>query len=258
MRLRPQVPILPTFGFVQLQKVLLEVVLSIKRQSSKFAYSIFKFKAAVSALLRLPSIKTIGVLFDVLTMKLILGGLEICAKHREAVEKSASLQTLRDKIMIHENYLDYVHVKLHVSRNNEKRIDNEIERLDWLGIQRMEIATASCQNHAMGHCRNVICRIVHAMEERCDPRKDPAWWIDFVTSKTPKDIEWRAKTNVLQLQQGDPPCHLDISDLRTKLSVEIPNALILDDIFGIVHRRKVYKGDEYAHEEEVLSYAEED
>lgn len=237
---------LNSVAFGNIRKIYIEVV-SPQRRVRKYAFTLSDFRTAVKTLLKLPSLQQIDTVIDVPSVLACLPtkGPSPCRRHGNEIGNL--VQKFRKDLI--RNWGGYYYFRLPVTQEARLQAYTQITQEFPSLSTSINLNLAFCPDHALGFCDEMICRLLHAIEELCqDPHGHPAECLFFFEHPSPATSTWTPNTTIWRLGNGDFPTIVDITDLRAKQPDSksmVSNRLRRDDsLFKDMYLRKEDTDDE--------------
>ena len=204
----------------EIRRVLVEVIHP-DRGSCSYAFKQAQLLGAVPLLLRLPSLEVIDLCIDASSLRdcIPIDREGFCEKHKTEIKESKVLSELAEGL--DENHAGYLHFRIHASyeamlRTHDKVV-SEFPSLREKGNNSLN----PCDNHLLGLCEKITCRLLHAIDEMCQnycarPTMRLYFFEEAIT-------EWNKNTSIWIPEEAQLPLVVNVMDLSGTS----------DDVYGL-------------------------
>ncbi len=193
----------------QMRKVLLEVIHP-SHEASSFAFDHAQFVKVMPQLLGLPALEYIDLSIDAPSLRdcISIDREGYCQEHRNRIAGSEILRRLARTL--DQNWAGYMHFRLHLTHEAEVRTYKRvIARFRYMRDRGNTLNP--CDEHLLGQCKTITCRLLHAIEEVCQPQHRPGLWLYSFKRRIAK---WNEESTIWEPDALFFPVVVSLMDLK--------------------------------------------
>ncbi len=166
-RLRPgAISRLEASACKQIRRVLLEVIYP-DRGASSYTFNLTQLFEVMPQFLRLPSLEEMNICIDAPCLRdcIPIDRKGYCQEHRKQISDSKVLCGLAEGL--NENWAGYLHFRCHLTHKAMLRTHEVVATAFPSLREKGNNSLNPCDDHSLGQCENITCRLLHAIEEMC-------------------------------------------------------------------------------------------
>jgi len=215
----------------EIRRVFLEVVHP-DRGASSYAFNVTQLLEAMPQLLRFSSLEVVDVCIDAPCLRdcIPIDREGYCEEHKKLISDSKILTKLANSL--NENYAGYLHFRFHLNDEAMLRTHETVVSKFPSLREKGNNSLRPCDNHLLGQCEYITCRLLHAIEEMCQNKwARPAMRLYFFEESI---SSWNEDTSIWR-SQGELPLVVNLMDMKRGVSEDRQRLKSDGDLFDVLY-----------------------
>lgn len=216
----------------RMRRVLLEVVHP-NRGASSYAFNLSQLIEAMPQFLKLPSLEEMDICIDAPCLRdcIPINCEGYCEEHKKQISDSKVLCHFAKSL--DENYAGYLHFRFHLTSGAMWRTHELVVTKFPSLREKGNNSLNPCNDHLLGQCENITCRLLHAIEEMCqNSRARPSMRLYFLEESI---CSWSEDTSIWIPSEVQLPLVVNLMELRVVLEEDSQQVALDKDLFDILY-----------------------